>query len=184
MKKHVLGGLAVIALCGLAVLAGAREAAAEPAFTATLMPNKAVFPGKTSARGKAKLRLSADGRALHYEVDVFDVGTVSQIHIHLGEVGTTPEGEHFHLLPQDGHGETVGFLLNYTPEGRTANGTVAKGTLTAADLMGTLKGQPLKVLVDHMRKEWAYVNVHIVQKFDKGRRFCCPSGVRGFVRQD
>lgn len=184
MKKHVSGGLAVVALSVLAALAGARDVAAQPAFTATLKPNQAIFPGDTAARGTAKFRLSGDGRTLHYQVDAFDVGAVSQIHIHLGTVATTLEGEHYHLPPELGHGETVGFLLDFSPDGPIANGTVAKGKLTAADLMGSLKGQSMKILVDHIRRGWAYVNVHIVQELGQGRRFCCPTGVRGVLRQD
>jgi len=183
MKTHASVGLAVVALAALA-LVGARDVAAEPTFTATLKPNRAVFPGETAARGTAKLWTSADGKTLHYRVDAFEVGIVSQIHIHLGLVATTPEGEHYHLPPEEGHGETVGFLLNFTPEGTVANGTVTEGTLSAADLIGSLKGQPMTMLLDHIRKGWAYVNVHVVQDFGGGRRFCCPTGVRGVLQQD
>lgn len=183
MNRSVWGSVAVVAVAILA-LSGAGDAAAGSTFAAALKPNRAIFPGETAARGTAKFWLSDDGRTLRYQVDAFDVGTVSQIHIHLGAVATTPEGEHYHLPPEEDHGETVGFLLNFSPESHVGNGTVAEGVLTAADLIGSLKGQPLKVLLDHMARGWAYVNVHVVQDYGQGRRFCCPTGVRGAIRPD
>jgi len=184
MKRYFSGALAIAALVSLAAMGGAGDVAAETNFTTVLKPNRAIFPSESSARGTATLRLSGDGRTLYFQVDAFDVGTISQIHIHLGEVATTPEGEHYHRPPEEGHGGTVGFLLNFSPNGYVGNGTVAKGTLTATDLLGPLKGQPMKVLEDHLRKGWAYVNVHIVQEFGQGRQFCCPTGLRGVLQPD
>jgi len=184
MKRHLSGALIAVALFSLAAMAGAGDVAAEPTFTIALKPNRAIFPGETAARGKATLWLSDDGRTLNYQVEAFDVGAISQIHVHLGQSASTPEGEHYHLPPEHGHGETVVFLLDFSPNRPIGNGTVAKGALTAADLLGTLKGQPMKVLVDHMRNGWAYVNVHIVQEFGQGRQFCCPTGLRGVLQPD
>ena len=40
------------------------------------------------------------------------------------------------------------------------NGTLAAGTITAADLTGPLAGAPLDALVEEMEAGHAYVNVH------------------------
>jgi hypothetical protein len=181
MIKRVSGGLAVLGILILSAWAAAPALADAGSFTARLEPNRAIFPGKTKARGTAKFRLSADGRTLHYKMDVFDLDAVWQIHVHLGAGATTPEGEHYHLPPDEGHGHTVVFLLNFVAGGIEAKGTVAQGTFTAADLSGPFRGQPLQELVDHMNKGWAYVNVHIFQDYGQGRRYCCPSGVRGII---
>ena len=46
------------------------------------------------------------------------------------------------------------------PGGGRQTGVLATGTITAADLVGPLTGQPLSALVDAMRAGHAYVNVH------------------------
>lgn len=184
MFKHISGGLAVMGILILSAWAAAPALAEGRSFKAKLEPNRAILPGKTKARGTAKFRLSADGRTLHYQVDAFDVDAVSQIHIHLGEDATTPEGVHYHLPPDEGHGHTIAFLLNFAPKGIEANGTVAQGKITAADLSGPFRGQPLQILVDHMNKGWTYVNVHIFQDYGQGRRYCCPTGVIGIILPD
>lgn len=182
MINRISGSLAILAILTLSAWAAAPAMAGARSFTAKLEPNRAILPGKTKASGTAKFRLSEDGRTLHYKVDVFGLDAVSQIHVHLGAEATTPEGEHYHVPPSDGHGHTVGFLLNFSPDGVAGKGTVAQGALTAADLSGPLRGQKLKALVDHMDKGWAYVNVHIFQDYGQSRRYCCPSGVRGAIR--
>ena len=40
------------------------------------------------------------------------------------------------------------------------NGIFASGTITAANLVGQLAGQPLSVLLSSMQNGQAYVNVH------------------------
>ena len=182
MIKPISGSLAILAILALSAWAAAPAMAGARSFTAKLEPNRAILPGKTKASGTAKFRLSADGRTLHYKVDVLGLDAVSQIHVHLGADATTPEGEHYHVPLQEAHGHTVAFLLNFVADGVEGNGTVAQGTLTAADLSGPLRGEPLQALLDHMNKGWAYVNVHIFQDYGQSRRYCCPSGVRGAIR--
>lgn len=177
--------LAALAILALSSIGATPAGAAERTFTAKLEPNKAILPGDVKARGAATFRLSADGKTLQYKVDVFGIGGVSQIHIHLGADATTPEGEHYHLPPSpEDHGHTVAFLLNFQPKGIPGNGTVAQGTITAKDLSGPGRRQPLKFLVDHMAKGWSYVNVHIFQDFGQGRKFCCPTGLMGVIWAD
>lgn len=185
MFTRISSGVAALAGLVLMAIAATPTGAAERTFTAKLQPNKAVLPGDVKARGAVKLRLSADGKTLQYKVDVFGIEGVSQIHIHLGADATTPEGEHYHLPPSpEDHGHTVAFLLNFQPKGISGNGTVAQGTITAKDLSGPGRRQPLQFLVDHMEKGWSYVNVHIFQDFGQGRKFCCPTGLIGVIWPD
>jgi hypothetical protein len=44
----------------------------------------------------------------------------------------------------------------------TIDGVLARGTITEADLVGPLAGQPLSALVEAIRSGNAYVNVHTV----------------------
>ena len=179
MIERIKGGIAVSGILLLSLVLPAT--AAERVFVAKLEPNRAILPGDVKANGVATFRLSSDGRTVKYKVDVFGIEAVSQIHIHLGADATTPEGEHYHLPPGEDHGRTVAFLLNFSPKGIKGNGTVTEGTLTAADLSGPLRKQPMKSLVDHMTKGWSYVNIHIFQDYGSGRKYCCPAGLQGII---
>jgi len=185
MMGRITGSIAAAGILVLSAIAATPAGAAERTFTAKLEPNRAVLPGDVKARGTATFHLSADGKTLRYKVDVFGIDGVSQIHIHLGADATTPEGQHYHLPPSpEDHGHTVAFLLNFSPKGVPGNGTVAEGTLTAKDLSGPGRRQPMSFLTDHMAKGWSYVNVHIFQDFGQGRKFCCPTGLLGVIHPD
>lgn len=104
-------------------------------------------PRDTRAQGQATFELSADGTELHYKLNVANIENVIAAHIHLG-----PEGE---------DGPVVAFLFGPAPAGGGRfSGVLAEGTITAADLVGPLAGQPLSALVDAMRAGNTYVNVH------------------------
>ncbi len=185
MLKRMSGGLAVLGILVLSAFAGGAAKADGRTFTAKLEPNRAILPGETKARGIAKFWLSGDGKTLDYKVDVFGIEAISQIHVHLGADATTPEGQHYHLPPTpDQHGHTVAFLVNFAAKGIKGNGTVAQGKLTAADLAGPGRNQPMNYLTDHMTKGWAYVNIHIFQDYGQGRRYCCPTGLIGAIVPD
>ncbi len=185
MSKRMSGGFTVLGILVLAAFATAPARAAERTYTAKLEPNQAVLPGEVKARGTAKFTLSNDGKTLHYKVDVFGLDAITQIHIHLGADAVTPHGEHYHLPPTpEDHGHTVAFLMNFVPKGVAGNGTVAQGTLTAKDLSGPGRRQPMSFLTEHMDKRWSYVNVHIFQDFGQGKKFCCPTGLIGVIGPD
>ena len=90
----------------------------------------------THAQGQATFKLSDDGGALHYNLNVANIEHVVAAHIHLGG-------------PTD-NGPVVAFLYGLVPVapggGRT-DGVLAAGTVTAADLRGPLAGQPLSALL-------------------------------------
>jgi hypothetical protein len=104
----------------------------------------------TKAQGQANFKLSKDGGQLHYKLIVANIENVLQAHIHLA-----PAGE---------NGPIVAWLYPPAPPaipipGRT-NGVLAEGTITAANLMGPLAGQPLTALLDAIEAGGTYVNVH------------------------
>lgn len=178
MIKHLLGVLPIL------VLSAFQVGAAERTYTADLKPNRNVFPADSSASGVAKLRLSADGKTLHYKVEASGIGLVSQAHLHVGRVAITLEGRHSHLPLERGYGPTIANLLDFIPAGMNSGGMVAEGVLTAADLSGELRNYPLSALADHLERGWVYVNVHIFDERKPGQRLCCPSGVNGTVWPD
>ena len=82
-------------------------------------------------------------------------------------------GAHIHLAPAGANGpivlsmvpDTAGFLAGgpFIPDpGITLKGILVEGTVTAADLVGPLMGQPLDFLIREMRNGNTYVNVHTV----------------------
>ncbi len=92
----------------------------------------------TGAQGQATFKLSDDGQSITYKLNVANIENVTQAHIHLAPAG------------QNG-GIVVWLYPSAPPQilipGRT-NGNLAEGTITAANLIGNLTGQPLSVLVD------------------------------------
>ena len=101
----------------------------------------------TNAQGQALFKLSDDGTQLSYKLIVANIDNVVQAHIHLAPPGV--------------NGNIVVFLYGLVPAGggRT-DGVLAEGTITSADLINDLAGQPLSALVAAMEAGNAYVNVH------------------------
>lgn len=148
MKRFVFVIAATLSMAlGVAVVsttAGASEH--KRSFTAHLSGSEEVPAVETQATGQAVFKLNRDGTELSYRLIVANIEDVAQAHIHLA-----PPGQ---------NGAVVAFL--YGPaliEGR-ANGVLATGTITAADLVGSLAGATLDDLVDELRSGNAYVNVH------------------------
>jgi len=68
---------------------------------------------------------------------------------------------HIHVGAPDVNGPVVAFLFgNVPPAGGRTDGVLATGTITAANLVGPLAGQPLSALVDEIEAGNTYVNVH------------------------
>jgi CHRD domain len=101
----------------------------------------------TLAQAQAIFRLSDDGQSLDYMLIASNIDNVVQSHIHLGPPGV--------------NGNIVVFLYGLVPAGGgRQDGVLATGTITAANLINDLAGQPLSALVAAMRSGNAYVNVH------------------------
>jgi CHRD domain len=137
-------------LAALVLVALAWPAVAQPPssnFIAHLDGGEEVPVRDTRATGQAIFQLSVDGTELHYELIVVKIENVVQAHIHLGVAGV--------------NGPVVAFLYGLVPAGGgRVDGLLAEDTITAADLVSPLAGMPLSELVDRMRAEGTYVNVH------------------------
>jgi hypothetical protein len=102
---------------------------------------------ETPAQGQASFQLSSDGAALHYRLIVANIQNVIAAHIHSGELGV--------------NGPVVAFLFGAVAPGPgRISGVLAEGTITAADLVGPLAGDPLSDLIALIDAGNAYVNVH------------------------
>jgi len=133
----------------IALLATVGTAAADNNrnFVAHLSGDEEVPPVATLAQGQAIFHLSKDGTELHYKLIAANIENVVAAHIHSG--------------PASVNGPVVAFLAGPFPAGggRT-NGVLAEGTITAANLVGPLAGQPLSDLIAAMEAGNTYANVH------------------------
>ncbi len=149
MKRRLC---ALMVLAGLLVLAFASGAQAQvEIFKARLIDSPNVT---TEGSGQALFTLAADGASLDYELTVADLSNVTMAHIHLAPLGQDgpvvvwlyPEGPPAQLIP----GVSTGLL--------------ARGTVTAASLVGPLEGMTMADLRREMRAANTYVNVHTSQQ--------------------
>jgi hypothetical protein len=149
---------------GVVASAHAMGQASKRAFTAQLAGANEVPPVATRARGQAVFRLSADGTEISYRLIVANIENVTQAHIHVGAEGVNgpvvvwlyPSASPAQLIP-----------------GRS-DGVLATGVITEASLVGQLEGEPLDALIERMRAETVYVNVHTSQ--------FPPGEIRGQIR--
>jgi hypothetical protein len=142
--RKVVGVVAAMLLLAVAGLAGAGE---NRNYSVNLNGDTEVPANASQAVGQAIFHLSRDGTSLDYKLIVANLDNPVAAHIHLGPPGV--------------NGPVVAFLFGpAAPGGGTANGVIAEGTITAANLVGPLAGQPFSALVDALNSENAYVNVH------------------------
>ncbi|MCL4558979.1 MAG: CHRD domain-containing protein [Deltaproteobacteria bacterium] len=138
----------------LASTAGARSLR----FTAYLS-GKNIVPQKvdTKATGKVVFSLSSDGKGLSYRLMVRNIDNVTMAHIHMESADRNGPPVAW-LYPRKG-------MAPMEKAGRF-NGTLAKGTITANELIGPLSGKPLGALIDGIRSGKMYVVVHTTQHPD------------------
>lgn len=133
------------------LLASACSAAGPTKYSSQLSGTDA--KATTQGTGDATFELSSDGTRLTYKVTVSNLSDIMMAHIHLA-----PKGQ---------DGEIVAWLYPSAPPPKeipgVSNGTLAEGTITSANLAGSLAGKPLSVLVDEIKKGNTYVNVHTKQ---------------------
>ena len=104
-------------------------------------------PHETQAQGQAIFQVSPDGLSVSYRLIASNIDNVVASHIHKAVVGVP--------------GPAVVFLYgNAAPGAGRHDGVLSTGTLTAANLIGPLAGQPISALLALIESGDAYVNVH------------------------
>ena len=86
---------------------------------------------------------------IDFKVNVSNLDNITAAHIHLGEFGQ--------------NGEIIVPLLKSSTPVDVHNGTLVKGKVTSADLVGSLTGKTLTELVQLFNNTKTYVNIHTEQ---------------------
>jgi hypothetical protein len=126
-------------------------------FGTPLSSGEEVMPAgvvnESTARGNAIFQLNEAGTELSYKLIVANIDNAFMAHIHRAPAGV--------------NGPIVLWLYPSTtpnvqnpPGGGRLDGVIVEGTITAANLVGQLAGQPLSALLADLRTGNAYVNVH------------------------
>ena len=144
----------VVATFALALSASARSTR----FT-TYLSGKTVVPKKvdTRATGKAVFFLSKDGKVLSYKLIVRNIDNVTMAHIHRESANSSGPPVVW-LYPDKG-------MAPMEKHGRFS-GVLAKGKITANDLIGPLSGKPVSALIEGIKSGDMYVVVHTTQHPD------------------
>lgn len=149
----MLCALAIVTVVAASALAVPVQASHQRNFRAVLSGAEEVPAVDTNARGVAVFQLSKDGSSMSYKLVVANIENVLMSHIHMAPAGRNG-GVVVWLYPSSPPGVLI--------PGRT-DGVLAEGTITAANLVGPLAGQPLSALLTAMENGNAYVNVHTTQ---------------------
>jgi hypothetical protein len=138
--------IVLVLTAALAVLALAPTASAGENFVAPLSGGDEVPARDTQAVGVATFKLREDGTALLYRINVANIDNVAAAHIHCAAVGVNGP---------------VGVTLFSGPvAGGVVNGTLAEGTITAADTGNGCGWTDLASVLAAIQSGDTYVNVH------------------------
>jgi CHRD domain len=135
-----------ILLAAVLALALAPTALAGDNFVATLSGDEEVPARDTRAVGVAKFKLRDDGAALQFKVNVANIDNVFAAHIHCGAFGV--------------NGPVGVTLFAGAPASGSVNGTLAEGTITAADPGNGCGWTDLASVLAAIESGNTYVNVH------------------------
>ncbi len=145
MKRTILALTLILAAIPLLAWGAARVG-----YKAQLRGAEVVPPVSTEGTGGILLDFSPDGKSVHFRLSVHNLADVTAAHLHLGAIGK--EGPVIATL------YPVDAAASVKPG--SFSGVLSQGVLTAADLEGPLKGQPLSVLLREIRADYVYVKVH------------------------
>ena len=145
MKKKTV--LMVVMVLMLSLASFGVASAKNVNYVAHLSGGDEVPANSSHAQGQAIFRFSADGQELYYKLIVANIDNVVAAHIHLAPPGVNG-------------GVVLPLYLGGVPGSGRADGILAQGTVTAANLSGALAGHPLSDLIAEIEAGNAYVNVH------------------------
>jgi hypothetical protein len=138
--------IVLVLTAALAVLALAPTAWAGENFVAPLSGDQEVPARDTPATGVAKFKLREDGTVLLFKLNVENIDNAFAAHIHCGAVGV--------------NGPVGVTLFTGSPASGAFDGTLAEGTITAADPGNLCGWTDLASILAAIHSGNTYVNVH------------------------
>ncbi|MGH9261942.1 MAG: CHRD domain-containing protein [Acidimicrobiales bacterium] len=138
--------IVLVLTAAFAVLALAPTATAGENFVAPLSGDEEVPARDTHGVGVATFKLREDGTALLFKINVANIDNVVAAHIHCGAVGV--------------NGPVGVTLFGGTAGAGVTNGTLAEGTITAADAINGCGWTSLASVLAAIESGNTYVNVH------------------------
>jgi hypothetical protein len=138
--------IVLVLTAALAILALAPTASAGDNFVAPLSGDQEVPARDTPATGVAKFKLREDGTVLQFKLNVENIDNVAAAHIHCGAVGV--------------NGPVGVTLFTGSPASGAFDGTLAEGTITAADPGNLCGWTDLASVLTAIHSGDTYVNVH------------------------
>jgi hypothetical protein len=140
----------VLLFASALALAADSKMPAKPNYVAHLSGSNEVPPIQVKARGEADFYLSKNGKELRYKLTVQDIEDVTMAHLHVGSANQN--GDHIvWLYPSTQKPKIIAGKYS---------GTLAEGSITAANFMGPMKGKSLRDLIEKIKAGDIYVNVH------------------------
>lgn len=125
-------------------------------------PNLATpIPANEHPMGAAVIQMNNDSSQICYQLWVTGISNVSQAHIHMGAVGQ--EGPVVAWLFPSAKAAQGSASPNTTNMPGNFTGLLAKGNISASDLVGPMQGKNLTDLKAAMMSGQLYVNVHTTQ---------------------
>jgi hypothetical protein len=138
--------IVLVLTAALAVLALAPTASAGDNFVAPLSGDQEVPARDTPATGVAKFKLREDGTVLLFKLNVENIDNAFAAHIHCGAAGV--------------NGPVGVTLFTGSPASGAFDGTLAEGTITAADPGNLCGWTDLASILAAIHSGNTYVNVH------------------------
>lgn len=132
-------------IAGLAILSTAHCAENHPFYCPLTLPNTGTAPLAEATFEKAE-----SAEEIRYTLKVHNLANITMAHLHVGlkEGISTPV---VWLYPSSPPPKLIPGLFD---------GVLAQSTITAKDLVGPLRGQPLSALIKEMEAGNTYVNIH------------------------
>jgi hypothetical protein len=152
MRKYwILSSVLALTMALVALPMIASGAPAAKNFMAIMSADQevAATPVVSDGTGVAIFQLSADGQSLSYKLNASNLNAPVTM-------------SHIHMAPGGANGGVVVWLFPSSPPpspGVESNGRLAEGTITAADLRGSLAGK-WDLFVTKLNDGGLYVNVH------------------------
>lgn len=136
-------------------------------YNANLLGSQQVPTVRTNGIGTASFELLNDNKTLHYQINVLNVPKITGIHIHQGKLKVNGDvivniyNSKENKFPNINETKMSQIESSYIKiDGNVQSSFLASGTINNTDLKGSLSGKNVSDLINLIKSENTYVNVH------------------------